>query len=324
MSKAYVLVCTHNGANYIEAQIQSILAQTRAVDYIYIHDFASTDSTVDLVQSLSAKTTVPIFLVKHTDAPGVCLSFFRAIHYMSQIVTNEDIIFLADQDDYWLEDKAAIILERVANSDAGVENLIFHDVCVTDKQLEIQRETYYTGNPYSIPRDLSPERLILSNPVIGHTIAANGKLIKRVSGFATPSHYLMHDWALALFASRFGKISFVDRPLSLYRQHERNVLGAYGRRSFSAIFRKVYRLSKLIIPQAMGFLHDIAKCEDFSPSASDARLEKAKANGHFQLGILLSWRALVTGPTWQRKGLSLFIAYHALRTQLTRTSRSTS
>ena len=39
----------------------------------------------------------------------------------------------------------------------------------------------------------------------------------------------MHDWFIALTAAAFGRISFVDRPLTRYRQHEGNKIGASGR-----------------------------------------------------------------------------------------------
>ncbi len=36
----------------------------------------------------------------------------------------------------------------------------------------------------------------------------------------------MHDWYLALLASAFGKLVYIDKPAELYRQHSSNVLGA--------------------------------------------------------------------------------------------------
>ena len=37
---------------------------------------------------------------------------------------------------------------------------------------------------------------------------------------------LMHDWYLALLATAFGKLIYIDQPTELYRQHSSNVLGA--------------------------------------------------------------------------------------------------
>ena len=49
---------------------------------------------------------------------------------------------------------------------------------------------------------------------------------------------LMHDWYLALLASAFGNLVFIDQPGELYRQHSDNVLGA---RTLSKRFKKRIR-----------------------------------------------------------------------------------
>ena len=36
----------------------------------------------------------------------------------------------------------------------------------------------------------------------------------------------MHDWFIALTAAAFGRIAFVSRPLTRYRQHGNNAVGA--------------------------------------------------------------------------------------------------
>ena len=38
----------------------------------------------------------------------------------------------------------------------------------------------------------------------------------------------MHDWWLALIASRLGRVVYLDRPCISYRQHSNNVVGAKG------------------------------------------------------------------------------------------------
>ena len=53
---------------------------------------------------------------------------------------------------------------------------------------------------------------------------------------------LMHDWYLALLATAFGKLVYIDQPGELYRQHEHNVLGA---RTWSKRIKKWLRPSLL-------------------------------------------------------------------------------
>lgn len=44
-----------------------------------------------------------------------------------------------------------------------------------------------------------------------------------------PDGLRMHDWWIALIASAFGRIIYLDEPLLLYRQHTGNVVGGSSR-----------------------------------------------------------------------------------------------
>ena len=50
-----VVLCTYNGAKYIEAQLTSILAQTYAVAEIIVVDDVSSDDTMAVVERAAAR-----------------------------------------------------------------------------------------------------------------------------------------------------------------------------------------------------------------------------------------------------------------------------
>ena len=54
-----------------------------------------------------------------------------------------------------------------------------------------------------------------------------------------PAACFMHDWWIALAASCFGTISYIDEPLYLYRQHGNNTVGAKDTKSLSYILKKI-------------------------------------------------------------------------------------
>ena len=54
----------------------------------------------------------------------------------------------------------------------------------------------------------------------------NRPLRNLIAGHARAEELFMHDWLIALAAASFGRIVFVNRPLTRYRQHEGNVIGA--------------------------------------------------------------------------------------------------
>ena len=53
-----VALCTYNGAQYLEEQLDSILGQTRPVDEIVICDDRSTDATVALINRYIEKLRI--------------------------------------------------------------------------------------------------------------------------------------------------------------------------------------------------------------------------------------------------------------------------
>jgi glycosyltransferase involved in cell wall biosynthesis len=308
LSRIHVLMCTHNGGPYIAEQLESIFSQRLIPDHIHIHDFASRDDTVAQALAVAAAAPAKLELTRHGDAPGASLSFFRALRALQERLAEDDIVLLADQDDVWLSDKTVAVREALDSGGARTL-LVFHDVRVVDSALAELRPTYYTGNPFAVPRDLDPTRLLLSNPVIGHTMALRAPLLRAVLPHLREDRYLMHDWALLLFASRLGEVQPIDRVLSLYRQHDRNVLGAYGRRRLTQTLRRVWRFADAASQQAIAFSQDVAACGPGVEPSVEASLRRGSSSAAY---ARLAWEALRTGPTIQRKGLAMFIAAQGL------------
>jgi len=67
-------------------------------------------------------------------------------------------------------------------------------------------------------------RLIVQNSVTGCALMVNRALLDRANPI--PLEAVMHDWWLALVACAFGHIAIVSEPTMLYRQHDKNQLGA--------------------------------------------------------------------------------------------------
>ena len=95
-----VVLCTHNGAQWIDEQIQSLLSQTHPVA-IRVFDDASTDATVALVREYPEIQNIKC--VVRSKSLGVVENFSRGI----QSVLDEGFTYiaLADQDDIWLPER---------------------------------------------------------------------------------------------------------------------------------------------------------------------------------------------------------------------------
>ena len=112
-----VVLCTHNGAAFIAEQLASILAQRPAPIEIVLGDDDSRDGTVDIVERLVADAratdpdTAPELVVRrHSPALGVTANFADAIAH-----ARGELIALSDQDDIWMPDKLAVVVDRFAH-----------------------------------------------------------------------------------------------------------------------------------------------------------------------------------------------------------------
>ncbi len=313
--KNIVLICTHNGEKFIKEQIYSIIDQSKKVDYIYIFDFNSQDKTKSIILDIKKTAFSNIYLKEHDYAPGACLSFFTAFQYLKEKVKDDDCIFIADQDDVWLPHKVLSIEELFNQEYKKSRNqkiLIFHDVKIVDENLNIIEDTFYTKNTYYIPRDLSKDRLILCNCAIGHTMAISGKMLKKSASMITPHFYMMHDWALILWASRFANITYMNSPLSLYRQHSNNILGTRKKLGFKDRVKRTRKFTINIFHQTKNFYFDLKNNISYKKISLFDKimfLIAHKNTPKFILWLTLSMLSLFRGPTIKRKLISIiFIA----------------
>lgn len=99
-----VSVCMgiYNGENYIEEQLLSILKQTRVPDEVILCDDNSTDRTVELVEQFLKERHLQESwkLYRNEENKGYPGNFYYAMS-----LCTGDIVFLADQDDIWQEEK---------------------------------------------------------------------------------------------------------------------------------------------------------------------------------------------------------------------------
>jgi hypothetical protein len=76
------------------------------------------------------------------------------------------------------------------------------------------------------PKAVTLPPLLVQNNVTGCTLMMNAPLRRLIASHARAKDLFMHDWFIALTAASFGKIRFVNQPLTRYRQHGDNTIGA--------------------------------------------------------------------------------------------------
>jgi len=105
-----VCMATFNGAKYIEIQLHSILKQLSDTDEVIILDDCSKDNTLDLVRKFE-DNRIKIF--KNEVNRGHVYSFGKVIAFSSN-----EIIFMCDQDDIWLDGRLELMKDSLLKSKA--------------------------------------------------------------------------------------------------------------------------------------------------------------------------------------------------------------
>lgn len=209
MEKIEISVCmaTYNGEQFIEKQVRSILNQSKKVDEIIISDDNSLDRTIEIIKKIKETSEIPIKIILNKKK-GVISNFENALNYCKG-----KYIFLADQDDIWLENKVEIVYRSLKKYD-----LVVHNAKIIDKN------DFLLDFPDYFKIKKSKEGLLKNlykNGYIGCCMAFNRKILEKSLPF--PENIPMHDSWIGLIAEVYGKIYFDEEVLFYYRRHDSNV-----------------------------------------------------------------------------------------------------
>ena len=222
-----VALCTHNGARYVRRQLTSILAQTLPPDQLVVSDDASVDATLTVVEEevaahRAAGGPTPRLVILRNETPlGVTANFEQALR-----ACDGDLIALSDQDDEWVPDKlerlAAYSLPARASasstpmppSSATTAAGRRHPLEVLEVSDE-ERAAVHSGHAF--------EAFVRRNLATGATAMISAGLLREALPF--PSEWVHDEW-LAIQAAARDRLDLSERPLTRYRRHDENQIGA--------------------------------------------------------------------------------------------------
>lgn len=253
-----ILLAAYNGEKYIAEQIESILNQTYGNWKLIVQDDCSSDSTCEIVGKYVSRYPGRITLKRRTVPSGSAKdNFFSMLQYAGSEYT-----MTCDQDDVWLPDKIEITLDKMNKMEAefgrSTPILVHTDLKVTDENLNVLSDSLVRYQKLDVNR-VRLNNLLVQNVVTGCTMMINRALINKLK--VAPANVIMHDWWIALAASAFGQIGYVDKPTVLYRQHEGNSVGAKDVNNILYRIGRVLNLNHIkqmlaaTYDQAEAFLH---------------------------------------------------------------------
>lgn len=203
-----VCMATYNGELFLSEQIDSILVELSDQDELVVVDDGSTDATISLLLSYAAKDA-RVKLFRNTQNMGVIKTF-----EFSLSKAQNEIIFLADQDDIWQPGRVSACLEIFDKSPevsavlVNAEVLAFH---------ECTGISFYTAG--SEPK-LSIISQLYINKFIGCCMCFRKSILTVALPFA--SRISMHDWWLGCCALLVGNVYFLNENKIYYRRHSSN------------------------------------------------------------------------------------------------------
>jgi glycosyltransferase involved in cell wall biosynthesis len=196
-------MATYNGEKYLTNQIRSILDQLSDEDELVVSDDHSSDNTIAVLESFNDSR---IIIFHNANYSGPIGNFEYALQQ-----ARGDFVFLADQDDIWIEGRIKKHLELLQEYD-----LVISDAVVVNESGEVLYDSFFVERQ-------SKSGLInnlIRNSYLGCCMSFRKCLLKKILPFPRKIH--MHDWWIGLVAEVNGNVNFCNDKLLKYVRHGHN------------------------------------------------------------------------------------------------------
>lgn len=230
-----IVLGVYNGGAYLGTQLDSLLAQQHQNFEIIASDDASTDESLQLLQSYAARDPRLKVLVQPRNL-GFTANFAAAFS-----ACRGDLICPSDQDDLWHPSK----LQRLQSA-IGDADLVYCDSALIDEHGKSLGFRLSDQRGMSSGRD--PLVYLLSNCASGHAMLFRRQLLERALPIPDGQWY---DWWLALTAVCGAGVTYLDEPLVQFRRHGTTTTSLGGARADAGFHLGGYLRERLQLVQAM-------------------------------------------------------------------------
>lgn len=231
-----VCMATFNGEDYIKEQILSILEQLADEDEIIIVDDCSKDNTLQIIKYLN-DNRINIYINERNR--GHVFSFARAI-----ALAKNDIIFLSDQDDVWVEGRVKLMKETLLISGAIVVSSNFDILNVNGKiekfsnsSLRINDSTRYISNIWGI--------FLGKRAYYGCAMAFRKELTDLI--LPIPFFIQSHDLFIAIASNLLASNIHIENTTHIRRLHNNNATNTNRKLLPKLWSRVIYVISILVL-----------------------------------------------------------------------------
>ena len=213
-----ILMCTYNGENFLEEQLDSIENQDYKNWILYVNDDGSKDKTLDILKAYQKKWGVKKLHIRRGPQKGFCQNFLQIIND-PKIKAN--LYFLCDQDDVWMPHKLSHTIKKISKLDPSKPNLYCARTTYVSKDAK-----HILGHSDLFLKPPSFKNAIIQCLAGGNTMAFNNTL-KNFCQKYPKVDVVSHDWWLYIMNELVGGKTFYDAESTiLYRQHSSSLIGA--------------------------------------------------------------------------------------------------
>jgi glycosyltransferase involved in cell wall biosynthesis len=217
--KVAVVLCTYNGARYLDEQLSSVLAQKPTVT-IVASDDVSSDGTADKLTDL-LRPEIDSLVIQLSNL-GYVRNFETTLN--RALESGASYFALSDQDDIWDEGRVACGMRKMAELEKehgmNAPLLVHSDLRLIDADGLLLHNSFLAYRRYRISSCRNLALVLGENGVMGNTVLMNQAMAKLCLPFPDQLH--VHDYWIALLAELFGHRAMLDIPMVDYRLHAQN------------------------------------------------------------------------------------------------------
>ncbi|MFC7431114.1 MULTISPECIES: glycosyltransferase [unclassified Agrococcus] len=210
-----MLLATHDGAAFLDEQLDSILAQQGVAVTVFVSDDGSTDGTATMLEQRAA-SDARLVLLPAGRFGSSWANFYRLLRDVDG--DGFDAVAMSDQDDVWMPGRLATQVAALADADA-----VSSDVEAFDEhgRRRLIRKSQPLRALDHVFESAGPGSTFVLSP------AAVGLVRDVLDADPVASTVEAHDWLVyAVVRSAGMRWRILDQSLVAYRQHGANVLGA--------------------------------------------------------------------------------------------------
>lgn len=201
-----VCMASYNGEKFIKRQIVSILNQLSKTDELIIIDDASFDNTISIIKKIN-DNRIKLSINKKNIGP--VKSFNNALNS-----AKNELIFLSDQDDFWLPKKVSVVKKAFKRNDIDI---LIHDAKILKKNKLIKKSLFEIHNSSS-----GLIKNLISNRFTGCCMTIRKDSLNKLMPIPIKKG-IYHDAWLGLLSIIFKKnILFLNEQLIEWNRHGNN------------------------------------------------------------------------------------------------------